>query len=614
MKQAKLYRKDYLVQLKKAPCDISLEALQDLVKKTKPVFIEHQSKAEQLIEYAPYVYYEIGNVGLGITIFEQAFATISNIDEASSLLLSFYNQTHQPKAEICALLPLIQAAAEKLTILIQANVKGNTELLDSNWRGYFRARNLHRCGYESLAFQLFELSLESLYASENFREICEWLEEGLVLSQADHKLIWHKHKREFPVLLERAQSMLEELYHRKKKALLESKELCSSALLFAKIGWKKFAKKIFPEAILCELNELKYMGEAWSFVFDVILDSIRIIADEQFLSDKSWALEIFLDLMVLDCSIGNNFYLLSNMSILGDIESEKRLFEAFKRERPNLKNKSTYLVASAIGFSDSKEKPGYLSTAIEASKDARELFILSEYIKSLGKYHDLAKKALAKARDLTEYYFVVFDLYCERLNNQTATKAHLDFLLQEIDTLEGIDETNDKGESLLIRACQKGTCEVIRKLISLGADKTLSTPQGLNPLIASVSNLDEKFEYVEKDIIFDLINSGVDIHAVYKGQTAFTEAACDGYLDVLQVLLKKGASFEVDGDKGKTALRAAIYWMRMEVLSFLLEIGADASKIEGQIYTSYSSHFQPDADFRYMVDFLNEAGAKIPMT
>lgn len=602
MKQPKLYRKDYLDLLKKAPLHINMEELQDLVDKTKVVHTHRESRIKKLIDYAPYVYFKVENASLGIDLFEKALEEVETLEDCLQLLLGLIRPLSESKMGIGPLIFLIYRAYEKTRTIIEDCLAGNTMHIDQEAFYFYLARPLHQYGYEILAFQVFEISLIPL--AGNFRGIMDYLEEGLIGNNPSEPLIWDKKKAEYPSLIQKVKGSLRNAYLNNEKDGIKPLDICESAVFMAKLGWTELAEQFFKVGIPAELDELKDMGELWEIGFDYILEGIEVIADKRLLNNKAWALEIFETLIFLDCSKGNEAFLLSKMSILGDEESIQKLLTAFRRKIPGLEKESQYLVGIAIGILDSQKKLSYLSQAIEASIDITELHKLLDHVQDLGKYPHVLEEILRKARGLNGYYFEVFKRFARH-------ETSVAFLIQELETLTDIDQVNEAGESLLIRACHQGINEAIHILIKKGANKKIQTLEGFNALFASVSDLNWKHEYVDKDIIFELIDAGIDIHTVFNDRTAFTEAACDGYLDVLKVLLERGASFEVAGDKGKTALKAAIYQMRMEVIVFLLEIGADATTIEGQIHTSYHSHFQTGADFQYMVDVLNEAGAKI---
>jgi ankyrin repeat protein len=63
-----------------------------------------------------------------------------------------------------------------------------------------------------------------------------------------------------------------------------------------------------------------------------------------------------------------------------------------------------------------------------------------------------------------------------------------------------------------------------------------------------------------------------------QGATALHDAALAGKLDVVQLLVEKGANVNAkDNESGATPLHHAASWGRTEVVTFLLENGADAS-------------------------------------
>lgn len=60
------------------------------------------------------------------------------------------------------------------------------------------------------------------------------------------------------------------------------------------------------------------------------------------------------------------------------------------------------------------------------------------------------------------------------------------------------------------------------------------------------------------------------------GWTALHEAACNGRLNVAQVLLHLGADIHSRTNEGDTALHKAARWGRVDIVKLLLLVGADA--------------------------------------
>ena len=134
-----------------------------------------------------------------------------------------------------------------------------------------------------------------------------------------------------------------------------------------------------------------------------------------------------------------------------------------------------------------------------------------------------------------------------------------------------VDRGNDTmlttGTTPILRAAKAGDTAVIALLLAKGADATLATRNGINPIMAAAGLGTKEEDAVgrkktEKEAIdsIDLcLKAGVDINAVdSRGQTAIHGAAQKGWNQVVQYLADHGAKVDVKDKKGLTPLDAAM--------------------------------------------------------
>jgi ankyrin repeat protein len=111
-------------------------------------------------------------------------------------------------------------------------------------------------------------------------------------------------------------------------------------------------------------------------------------------------------------------------------------------------------------------------------------------------------------------------------------------------------------------AAKNGHLEVVRFLIENGADVHAENEFALKTA----------FFKGFKDIVFYLIDRGADIHI--EGEVLLRWAAAEGDKNMVRYLIERGAN------RKEAALQEAVYYNRIETVELLLELGADAKKID----------------------------------
>lgn len=138
-----------------------------------------------------------------------------------------------------------------------------------------------------------------------------------------------------------------------------------------------------------------------------------------------------------------------------------------------------------------------------------------------------------------------------------------------------VSASNSRGQTALILACTSGSLEAVEAILQAGADVNTAAGDGTTPLMAAAMR-------GELLIVERLIAGGVNAVAVDgDGQTALMKACQAGnrysYCDlVIKALLAAGA--DVNGAAytyGRTPLLMACNWAQEDLITFLLEAGAD---------------------------------------
>ena len=160
---------------------------------------------------------------------------------------------------------------------------------------------------------------------------------------------------------------------------------------------------------------------------------------------------------------------------------------------------------------------------------------------------DLIEKLLARGANVNA-----------QLVSQQAYRAKLD---------RGTDTVLTTGSTPLMRAAKAGDVAAMRLLLEKGADPTLATRAGVNPLMiaAGVGTKEEdttgrsKTEADAIKAITLLLDRGLDINAAdTTGRTALHGAALQGYDQVVRFLAERGATLDVKDMRGFTPLDVAM--------------------------------------------------------
>jgi ankyrin repeat protein len=144
------------------------------------------------------------------------------------------------------------------------------------------------------------------------------------------------------------------------------------------------------------------------------------------------------------------------------------------------------------------------------------------------------------------------------LKKQAPYRAKLD---------RGDDTMLTTGTTPFLRAAKAGDLPAMTLLLAKGADATLATRNGINPLMAAAglgtkeedSTGRHKIEAEAIEAIRLCLENGVDINAVdARGQAALHGAALKGYDQVVQFLADHGAKPDIKDKRGLTPLDFAL--------------------------------------------------------
>lgn len=159
---------------------------------------------------------------------------------------------------------------------------------------------------------------------------------------------------------------------------------------------------------------------------------------------------------------------------------------------------------------------------------------------------DMMKKPLALTFLFTVF---VFATAWSQSVMDAVNKSDTALLLKLIKKASNLNEVDSNGNTPLMVACRWGDAPVVRMLLNNGANPNVRTAKGRTPLMIACANQGGE------TVCRLLISKGADVNAAANnGATALMLAALNAKVDVIEVLLDKGANAKAEDKKGYTAL------------------------------------------------------------
>ena len=147
-----------------------------------------------------------------------------------------------------------------------------------------------------------------------------------------------------------------------------------------------------------------------------------------------------------------------------------------------------------------------------------------------------------------------------------------------------VNATGGSFETALIVAARRGSIDIVRKLISAGADVNASPEAGYGTALMAAIGQDSHTSKEDKArytaIAKELLNAGTDVNIQNRSkQTALSYAVFSGNVDEVIMLLEAGADPNIRDDFDNTILSTAINWGggKASIVEKLIAFGADVN-------------------------------------
>ncbi len=171
-----------------------------------------------------------------------------------------------------------------------------------------------------------------------------------------------------------------------------------------------------------------------------------------------------------------------------------------------------------------------------------------------------------------------------------------------------IDEPNNDGDTPLHIAVDCGWLDVVKRLISLGANINYENKKFKTPVILAT----ELISPYDMDMFRLLIKEGANVDSHTKnGNSVLLSASKFGNIDLIQTLINLNANLNLKFHDGATALMRASYYNYINIARMLLQHGALINETNNRNETAvYIASFRGNYE---IVRILVESGANIEL-
>ena len=145
-------------------------------------------------------------------------------------------------------------------------------------------------------------------------------------------------------------------------------------------------------------------------------------------------------------------------------------------------------------------------------------------------------------------------------------------------------QENIYGNTLLHLSVYNGNYKAFKELLKLGANPNIAdSSHCTTPLIQVAQSFDDKLKYAEElikykaDVNYVECNNGKEQQKT--NNTALIAASSQNNLELVKLLIKNKADINYSNPNNEDALSAAVLFKNYDIVLYLLQQGADCSKV-----------------------------------
>ena len=193
---------------------------------------------------------------------------------------------------------------------------------------------------------------------------------------------------------------------------------------------------------------------------------------------------------------------------------------------------------------------------------------------------------------------------CAGIEKKPASSGNLDYIKNIISENPGRINAKDKdGNSFLHLAVRAGNADIVKFLVSKGADVNIKDNYDQTPLqIAAHSD--------NAEVVIQLVSSGAEINIKNSlGKTPLHYAVYYEQLQIVKYLISQGAEINTKDIRSKTPLHDAVIDNRVEISKYLITKGAEVNAKDGDGKSSL--HYTVINENLELIKSLVSSGANV---
>jgi len=193
---------------------------------------------------------------------------------------------------------------------------------------------------------------------------------------------------------------------------------------------------------------------------------------------------------------------------------------------------------------------------------------------------------------------------CAGTEKKAELSGNLDYIKSIISENPGrINQKDKDGNSFLHLAVRAGNADMVKFLVSKGADVNMKDNYGQTPLQISAHS-----DNVE--VVIQLVSNGAKINIKNSiGKTPLHDAAYHGQLQIVKYLISQGAEINTKDIRSRNPLQDAVIDNKVEISKYLITKGAEVNAKDDDGKTSL--HYAVINENLELIKYLVSSGANV---